>query len=122
MQKVIISKIAAIKKEAAELVRFANPKTRAKTMPTVTRVFEILEKKIPYRSSEKRPAIMSIKDTKYHANKIQKSATIIVEASDGKTYEFTAYQSLIPQSQEEREADKKAAFPRGLFKIFRKVV
>ena len=104
------------KKRAAELVRYANPKSKSK--PSIECVTEILLGSIPYKHSEGKPVITNIKITDYHENDIIKSARFMVEASNGRTFNITAYQNLTGRTKEQKEKDKNAMFPSELFNIF----
>jgi len=108
------------KLDSAELVRYANPKS--KTIPSLERITEILSGNIPYRFCEGKPTITNIRVTEYHRNHIIKTARFKVETSNNRTFEITAYQHLTGRTPEEKEADKTADFPSGLFKIFHKEI
>ena len=114
MQKIIQER----KSEAAELVKYANPKS--KTRKTVEEITEILSRYIPRCGDS--PFITQLHILDYHKNNIIKTARFIVEVSNGKNYEITAYQDLTGRTQAEKEADKTAMFPSGLFNIFYKEI
>lgn len=111
MQKMIMES----KQQAAELIRFANPKS--KNTSSIGRVTEILSNNIPYCNGEK-PVITNISVSRYSKNRIIKSAQFRVKTADGKVFKIDAYQNLTGRTQEEKEADKTATFPSGLFNIF----
>lgn len=111
MQKAIKER----KAEAALLVRYANPKSKSK--PTTEQVLEVLKRHIPYCGTI-RPAIEKFAVTEFNRNPIQRSAHFIVELDNGKKWDISVYESLKGRTPEEKEADKTATFPSGLFKIF----
>ncbi len=102
------------KQEAAKLVRYANP--RSKSRPSVELVSEILLSHIPYRFQK--PVVSSFVVTEYHRNRLIKCAYFNVETADGKVFEISAYEHLKGRTPEEKEADRTASFPSGLFRIF----
>ena len=103
-------------KEASSiLVRYANP--MSKKRPTFDQVKEILSRHIPYCGGMV-PAIVSFEISQFNRNAIIKSARFIVTVENGKKYKITAYEELTGRTPEQKEADKKAQFPSGLFKIF----
>jgi hypothetical protein len=106
--------IKTSKQRAAELVRYANP--RSKSKPSKERVTEILLGNIPY--CQERPIISSFTVTRYNRNRIIRSARFQAETTDGKTWEIDAYEHLTGRTPEEKERDKTATFPSGLFNIF----
>jgi hypothetical protein len=110
MQKMI----KASKQRAAELVRYANP--RSKSKPSVECVTEILLGSIPY--CQERPIISSFAVTRYNRNCLIRSARFQVEITNGKAWEIDAYEHLKGRTPEEKERDKTATFPSGLFNIF----
>lgn len=114
MTREMLKMVKESKQRAAELVRFANPKS--KNRPSVERVTEILSNNIPYCGEK--PVITNISVTEYHKNNIIKSAHFMVETANGKVFKISAYQHLKGRTQEEKEADKSATFPSGLFNIF----
>lgn len=114
MTREMKKRIAENKRMAAELIRFAN--SRSKSRPSRERVTEILDMHIPY--CLEKPAITVFKVVRYHKNPIQKSASFLVELSDGRTFAIDAYQRLRPQTPEEKEDDKSVEWPSDLFKIF----
>ena len=101
---------------AAELVRYANPKSKSK--PPVERITELLKEYIPYRYDEGKPEITNFSVTRWNVNRIIRSAQFRVETSNGKVFEIDAYQHLTGRTQEQKEQDKTADFPSGLFNIF----
>lgn len=103
------------KENAALLVRYANPKSRNK--PTDKQVLEILYRHIPYCGTV-RPVIKSFVVSRFNRNAIIKSAYFVVELDNGKSYQISAYQNLKGRTPEEKEADKTATYPSGLFTIF----
>lgn len=103
------------KAEAALLVRYANPKSKSK--PTAGQVLEVLKRHIPYRGTV-RPVITKFTVSEFNRNPIQRSAHFLVELDNGKQWDISAYESLRGRTPEEKEADKSATFPSGLFKIF----
>lgn len=116
MTREMMNSIKRNKQEAAELVRFANPKS--KTRPTIERINEIMMGRVPYAYSEGKPVITNITVKEYNRNRIIKSARFIVTLANGKVWEITAYEHLKGRTPEEREADKTANYPSGLFRIF----
>jgi len=102
------------KQTAAELVSYANPKSRKR--PSIERVKEILSGRVPYRGEK--PVITNVSITEYGKNILLKWAYFKVETADGKVWKITAYQHLKGRTQEEKETDKTATFPSGLFNIF----
>ncbi len=118
MKKEMLELVKDSKQRAAELVRFANPKS--KTRPSIERVIEILLRSIPY--CEEKPVITNFSVTEYHKNSLIKVARFKVETVEGKVFEISAYQHLKGRTQEEKEADKTATFPSGLFNIFHKEI
>lgn len=107
--------IKRVKEQAAILVRYANP--RSKNKPTFERVKEILSRHIPYCGGVV-PAIVSVEVSEFHRNSIIKSAYFIVTVENGKKYKISAYENLTGRTPEQKEADKTADFPSGLFRIF----
>jgi len=114
MQKLVKKR----KAEAAALVRFANPKSR--TRPKIETITEILSRKIPYDFSEGNPEIISIEVISFSRNRIIKAAYFKVKISSGKVWEISAYENLTGRTPEEKEADKTATFPSGLYNVFRR--
>lgn len=111
MQKAIKER----KAEAALLVRYANPKSKSK--PTAEQVLEVLKRHIPYCGTI-RPIIEKFTVSEFNRNPIQRSAHFLVELDNGKQWDISAYESLKGRTPEEKEADKTATFPSGLFTIF----
>ena len=107
--------IKRAKEQAAILVRYANP--RSKSKPTFEQVKEILSRHIPYCGGVV-PAIVSVEISEFHRNSIIKSAYFIVTVENGKKYKISAYENLTGRTPEQKEADKTADFPSGLFRIF----
>lgn len=103
------------KEQAAVLVRYANP--RSKSKPMLDQVKNILSRHIPYCNGVV-PAIVSFEVSEFHRNSIIRSAYFIVAVENGKKYEISAYEHLTGRTPEQREADKTADFPSGLFTIF----
>ena len=115
MNREQMKRIRESKAEATLLVRYANAKSRNK--PTAEQVLEVLKRHIPYCGTI-RPAIEKFVVTYYNANAVIKTARFRVELDNGKAWEITAYQNFKGRTPEEREADKTATFPSGLFNIF----
>lgn len=111
MQKAIKER----KAEAALVVRYANPKSKSK--PTTEQVLEILKRHIPYCGTI-RPAIEKFTVSKFNRNPIQRSVHFLVELDNGKKWDISVYENLRGRTPEEKEADKTATFPSGLFNIF----
>ena len=107
--------IKRAKENAAILVRYANP--RSKSKPAFEQVKEILSRHIPYCDGVI-PAIVSVEIAEFHRNSIIKSAYFVVTVENGKKYKISAYENLTGRTPEQKEADKNADFPSGLFKIF----
>jgi len=118
MTREMMKRVRECTQESLELVRFANPKARK--YPSLDRVIEILEQNIPYR--EERPHIVSVSVSDYSKNNLIETARFIIIISGGKAFEITAYHDLKGRTQEEKEADKTATFPSGLFKIFHREI
>lgn len=114
MTRDMMKRIKKNKENAALLVRYANPKSKSK--PTEEEVLEILYRHIPYCGT--RPAIKSFTVSRFNRNKIIKCAYFVVELDNGKTYEISAYQDLKGRTPEQKEEDKTADYPSGLFTIF----
>lgn len=114
MTRDMMKRIKKNKENAALLVRYANPKSKSK--PTEEEVLEILYRHIPYCGT--RPAIKSFTVSRFNRNKIIKCAYFVVELDNGKTYEISAYQDLKGRTPEQKEEDKTAEYPSGLFTIF----
>lgn len=114
MTKEMQKRIKESKQRAIELVRYANPKSKIR--PSIERVTEILSMNIPYCGDK--PVITNISVTEYHKNDIIKSAHFRVEIANGKVFDISAYQHLTGRTQEQKEEDKTATFPSGLFNIF----
>ena len=114
MQKIIRER----KHEAAELVRYANP--RSKKRPSLKWVTKVLSSHIPY--CVVKPVITNVSVMDYNKNRIIKYACFRIETDIGRVFEVRAYQNLKGRTQEEKEADKTANFPSGLFKIFGSVI
>lgn len=106
------------KQEASELIKYANPKSRNR--PSLERVTDIVSRRIPYRLDK--PIITSISITSYSRNNLIKTARFKVETAAGKVFEISAYQYLTGRTQEQKEEDKTATFPSGLFNIFHSVI
>lgn len=115
MTREMQQRIKKAKENAAILVRYANPKSKSK--PTVETVLEILHRHIPYCGTV-RPVITNFTVSEFHRNTIIKSARFIVKLDNGKSYEITAYEDLKGRTPEQREEDKTATYPSGLFTIF----
>ena len=111
MQKAIKER----KAESALLVRYANPKSKSK--PTTEQVIEVLKRHIPYCGAN-RPAIEKFAVTEFNRNPIQRSAHFLVELDNGKQWGISVYESLKGRTPEQKEEDKTATFPSGLFTIF----
>lgn len=104
------------KAQAATLVKYANPKSRSK--PTADEVNAILVRHIPYTFTEGKPIITNVEVTHYSKNTLIAVSRFMVELSNGKVWEISAYQHLKDtRTPEEKEADKTANFPSGLFTI-----
>lgn len=114
MTRETMKRIKESKQRAAELVRYANPKSRKR--PTMERITEIMERNIPYCGQK--PIITNISVTEYHKNNIIETAYFRVDTTDGKAFKITAYKNLKGRTPEKKEADKTAEFPSGLFNIF----
>lgn len=115
MRRETMELIREIKAEAALLVRYANPKSKSK--PTDEQILEILKRHIPYRGTV-RPVIETFTVSEFNRNSIQRSAHFIVELDNGKKWDISVYERLTGRTTEEKEADKTATFPSGLFRIF----
>lgn len=115
MTREMLKRIREHKAEAALLVRYANPKSKSK--PTAEEVLAILYRHIPYCGTV-RPIINSFSVDRFNRNAIIKSAYFVVELDNGKRYQISAYENLTGRTPEEKEADKTAKFPSGLFTIF----
>lgn len=103
------------KEEADQLIRWANP--RSKTHPRFNEVIQILQRHIPYYGIVK-PVVVDLMVKSYNINKIQKSAHFIVRLEDHREFDISVYQNLVGRTPEEKESDKTADFPSGLFNIF----
>lgn len=114
MTREIMKRIKESKERAAELVQYANPKSRKR--PTMKRITEIMERNIPYCGQK--PIITNISVTEYHKNNIIETAYFRVDTADGKAFKITACKNLMGRTPEEKEADKTETFPSGLFNIF----
>lgn len=114
MTREMMKQIKERKERAAELTRYANPKS--KNRPTAERITEILAMHIPYRGEK--PTIAAINVTEYHKNSLIETVRIRVDTADGKAFIITAYNHLKGRTPEEKVADKTATFPSGLFVIF----
>ena len=108
-------RIREVKEASAILVRYANP--RSKKRPAYEQVKEILSRHIPY-SGGMVPGIVSFEISQFNSNAIIKSAHFIVAVENGKKYKISAYEDLTGRTPEQKEEDKKAQFPSGLFRIF----
>lgn len=115
MTREMQKRIKQTKENAAILVRYANP--RSKSKPAFKQVKEILSRHIPYCGGVV-PAIVSVEISEFHRNSVIKSAYFIVTVENGKKYKISAYEDLTGRTPEQKEADKNADFPSGLFKIF----
>lgn len=115
MTRKMMKLVKQAKENAALLVRYANPKSKSK--PTEEEVLEILYRHIPYCGTV-RPIIKSFTVSRFNRNKIIKCAYFVVELDNSKAYEISAYQNLTGRTPEEKEADKTAVYPSGLFTIF----
>lgn len=118
MTREMMNRIKERKQRAAELVQYANPKSRKR--PTMERIIEIMEWHIPYCGEK--PVITDISVTEYHKNSIIEVAYFKANTADGRTFEITAYKNLKGRTPEEKEADRTATFPSGLFTIFYKEI
>lgn len=114
MTRETMKRIKESKQRAAELVRYANPKSRKR--PTMEHITEIMERNIPYCGEK--PVITNIRVMEYHKNSIIETAYFRVDTADGKAFKITACKNLKGRTPEEKEADKTAQFPSGLFNIF----
>lgn len=115
MTRETMKRIRQAKENAALLVRYANPKSKSK--PTEEQVLEILYRHIPYRGTV-RPIIKSFTVTRFERNRIIRCAYFVVELDNGKHYEISAYEHLTGRTPEQKEEDKTATYPSGLFTIF----
>lgn len=115
MTREMMNNIKRAKEQAKLLVRYANPKSKSK--PTEQQVLEILHRHIPYCVAV-RHAIEKFTVSRFSRNEIIRSAYFIVELDNGEKYEISAYENLKGRTLEEREADKTANYPSGLFTIF----
>ena len=116
MTREMLKMVKESKQRAAELVRYANPKSKSK--PSIEHITEILTASIPYKYSEGKPVITSFNVTRWNVNHIIRSARFQVETSNGKTWKIDAYEQLKGRTTEEKEYDKTATFPSGLFNIY----
>lgn len=114
MTREMMKRVKESKQRAAELIQYANPKSRRRS--TIERITELLSGHIPY--SGEKPVITSVSVMEYHRNDIIESAHFKVETAEGKAFKITAYKDLKGRTPEEKEADKTAEFPSGLFNIF----
>ena len=114
MNKVIQESIKRERLFAESLVRYANHKSRVK--PSEEWVREVLSSHLPFSW---KTTIAEFKVTEYGRNEIIKTARFSAITQCGKAVAFTAYQDLKGRTPEEKEHDKTAMFPSGLFKIFR---
>jgi hypothetical protein len=114
MTREMLRMVKENKERAAELVRYANP--RSKSKPSVERITELLQVHIPYKTD--RPVVTSFSVIRWNRNPIIRSAQYKVETADGKVWRIDAYEHLKGRTLEEKEADKTATFPSGLFNIF----
>lgn len=115
MKMEMLKRVKEVRQEAAELVRYANPRSRIR--PTYEWVVEKMVRHIPYGCGA-RPVIKSVTVKSYECNRIIKTARFLVETESRGTWEITAYEDRVARTPAEREADKEASFPSGLFKIF----
>lgn len=115
MTREMMNNIKRAKEQAKLLVRYANPKSKSK--PTEQQVLEILHRHIPYCGTV-RPTIEKFTVSRFSRNEIIRSAYFVVELDNGEKYEISAYEDLKGRTPEEREADKIADYPSGLFTIF----
>ncbi len=109
------------KERAAALVRYAAPKNgrNMKNCPTLEEVKAILAQHIPYRFDEGKPIIASVEIAHHSKNTLIEMARFTVELANGKVWEIDAHKLLKDvRTPEEKEADKTATFPSGLFCIF----
>ena len=114
MTREMMKRIREKKQWAAELVQYANPKSRKRS--SIERITELLSMHIPYRGEK--PIITNVSVTEYHKNSIIEIAYFRVDTADGKAFKITACKELKGRTPEEKEADKTATFPGGLFNIF----
>lgn len=115
MIRTMQKRIRESKAKAALLVRYANPKSKSK--PTDEQVLEVLKCHIPYCGTN-RPTIKKFTVTEFNRNTIIKTAHFLVELDNGKKWDISAYENLKGRTLEQKEADKTATFPSGLFNIF----
>jgi hypothetical protein len=120
MTRDMIKMISKNKKEAAKLVRYANPKSRIYL--SIDEIKEIMTRNIPYSGNESRPVITDVKITNYIKNDLIKAAYFRVTLENGKIWELSAIQDLKGQTAEEKERDKTASYPSGLFNIFHRQI
>lgn len=114
MKKEMIKQVKRAKENAAILVRYANPKSKSK--PTEEQVLSILYRHIPYGTV--RPTIKNFTVARFSRNRIIRCAYFVVELDNGKKYKISAYEDLKGRTPEQKEEDKTAQFPSGLFTIF----
>lgn len=114
MTREMMKRIKESKQRAAELVQYANPKSRKRS--TIERITELLSRHIPY--SGEKPVITSVSVMEYHKNSIIETACFRVDTEDGRAFKITACKNLKGRTPEEKEADKTATFPSGLFNVF----
>lgn len=115
MTREMMKRIRRAKEESSLLVRYANPKSKCK--PTEEQVLSILYHHIPCCGAI-RPIIKKFTVYNFSRNSLLKSAYFIVELDNGKSYKISAYENLKGRTPEQKEADKTATFPSGLFTIF----
>jgi len=104
------------KQEAADLVRFANP--RSKSKPTAEQIKDILLPHIPYSYSEGKPVITEFSIKSFSTNHMVGYADYLVKLETGKMWMISAYDHKTGRTPKQRAEDKTADWPSGYFVIF----
>lgn len=115
MTREMQARIREVTKEAKALVDFANPKARTKINPLYVKW--LLSRHIPYAATNK-PEVMEFDCIRFTSNPLVSVAEYRVKTINNGTWQIAAYYDKTGRTPEQKQDDKTAMFPSGLFKIF----
>lgn len=115
MTREMQARIREVTKEAKALVDFANPKARTKINPLYVKW--LLSRHIPYAATNK-PEILDFERILFTSNSLVSHVEYRVKTVNNGTWQIDAYYDKKGRTPEQKQDDKTAMFPSGLFKIF----